>query len=59
MTQFGQHIRDTREELRKGDRRYSLRQVAQRIGIEPAYLSKIERGEGSIKTMTQPIASMS
>jgi HTH-type transcriptional regulator, competence development regulator len=45
MTQFGQHIRDTREELRKEDRRYSLRQVAQRIGIEPAYLSKIERGE--------------
>ena len=25
--------------------RYSLRQVAQRIDIEPAYLSKVERGE--------------
>lgn len=45
MTHFGQHIRETRVELRKEDRRYSLRQVAQRIGIEPAYLSKIERGE--------------
>ncbi len=27
------------------DRRYSVRQVAQRIGVEPAYLSKIERGD--------------
>ena len=45
MTHFGQFVRDQREELRETDRRYSLRQVAQRIGIEPAYLSKIERGE--------------
>lgn len=42
---FGQHVRETREALRAGDKRYSVRQVAQRIGIEPAYLSKIERGE--------------
>lgn len=27
------------------DKRFSLRQVAQRVAIEPAYLSKIERGE--------------
>jgi transcriptional regulator with XRE-family HTH domain len=27
------------------DRSYSLRQVAKRIGVEPAYLSKIERGD--------------
>ena len=45
MTQFGRYIRDKREGLRKKDRSYSLRQVAQRIGVEPAYLSKIERGE--------------
>lgn len=45
MTQFGDRIRGTRERLRRGDRRFSLRQVAQRIGVEPAYLSKIERGE--------------
>jgi transcriptional regulator with XRE-family HTH domain len=44
---FGQHIRDTREGLRQNDRRYSLRKVAQRIGVEPAYLSKIERGDVS------------
>ena len=45
MTQFGSHLRDLREQLRQLDRRYSLRQVAQRIEVEPAYLSKIERGE--------------
>ena len=45
MTQFGPAIRERRERLRRDDRRYSLRQVATRIGIEPAYLSKIERGE--------------
>lgn len=45
MTHCGDHIRDTRERLRQADPRYSLRQVAQRIGVEPAYLSKIERGD--------------
>lgn len=45
MTHFGAYVRDVREQLRSGDRRFSLRQVAQRIGIEPAYLSKIERGD--------------
>jgi len=45
MTRFGPTIRAIRERLREEDRRYSVRQVAGRIGIEPAYLSKIERGE--------------
>ena len=45
MTHFGRHVREWRESLQRSDRRYSLRQVAQRIGVEPAYLSKIERGE--------------
>ncbi len=45
MTHFGQEVRQTRERLRREDPRFSLRQVAQRIGVEPAYLSKIERGE--------------
>ena len=45
MTRFGNHIRQVREGLRHRDRRYSLRQVARRIEVEPAYLSKIERGE--------------
>ena len=43
--QFGKYLRDRREELRRDDRNYSLRKVAQRVGVEPAYLSKIERGE--------------
>ena len=42
---FGKFLRDKRERLRETDRGYSLRQVAERVGIEPAYLSKIERGE--------------
>jgi len=42
---FGEYIRQTREQLREADKRYSLRQTAQRIGVEPAYLSKIERGD--------------
>lgn len=44
---FGTYIRDCRERLRADDARYSLRQVATRVGIEPAYLSKIEREEFS------------
>jgi len=47
MTAFGDHVRGQREELRRKDKRFSLRQVAQRVGIEPAYLSKIERGDMS------------
>ncbi|HJL78827.1 MAG TPA: helix-turn-helix transcriptional regulator [Candidatus Marinimicrobia bacterium] len=42
---FGKFIREKREKFRKDDRKYSLRQVAMRIGIEPSYLSKLERGE--------------
>ena len=45
MTQFGTMVREARERLREEDRRYSLRQVAMRVGIEPAYLSKVERGD--------------
>lgn len=45
MTQFGNSVRKRREQMRESDRRYSLRQVAKRIGVEPAYLSKIERGD--------------
>ena len=44
MQHFGEYIRSARLQLQQEDRRYSLRQVAGRIGVEPAYLSKIERG---------------
>lgn len=42
---FGAYLRERRELLRATDRRYSVRQVAARAGIQPSYLSKIERGE--------------
>lgn len=41
---FGDHIRHLRECRHEADAAFSLRQVAQRAGLEPAYLSKIERG---------------
>lgn len=47
MQRFAQSVHLRRVALRQTDRRYSLRQVAQRIGVEPSYLSKIERGEVS------------
>jgi transcriptional regulator with XRE-family HTH domain len=47
MITLGQFIRDRREDLRRVDSSYSVRQVAQRIGIEPSFLSKVERDIGS------------
>lgn len=41
---FGDFVREKREKLRISDSRYSLRQVADRVGIAPTYLSKIECG---------------
>ena len=45
MKTFGDYIREQRETKRKLDRSYSLRQVAERIGVQPSYLSKVERGD--------------
>jgi len=45
MAKFGSYIRQLRESLRQRDRRFSVRQLAQRIGVEPSYLSKVERSE--------------
>lgn len=45
MTGFGRTLRERREALRREDPRFSLRQVAERVGIEPSYLSKVEREE--------------
>ena len=42
---FGTFVRNRREDLRKNDREFSVRKVAARIGVEPSYLSKVERGE--------------
>jgi transcriptional regulator with XRE-family HTH domain len=43
-TRFGNLVRGQREPLRALDPRFGLRQTAARIGIEPSYLSKVERG---------------
>jgi HTH-type transcriptional regulator, competence development regulator len=45
MESFGPFVRERREALRQRDRTFSVRQVADRVGIEPSYLSKVERGE--------------
>ena len=42
---FGGYVRAQRERLRENDPAFSVRRVAQRIGVEPSYLSKVERGE--------------
>jgi len=42
---FGSYVRERREEKRDQDPAFSVRQVAVRIGVEPSYLSKVERGE--------------
>ncbi len=42
---FGEFIRKRREALREQDATYSVRQLARRIGVEPSFLSKVERGE--------------
>ncbi len=42
---FGDYLRRRREQRRDGDAAFSVRRLALRVGIEPSYLSKIERGE--------------
>ena len=42
---FGDYVRRRREALREDDASYSVRQMAQRIGVEPSCLSKVEREE--------------
>ena len=43
MQGFGSYIRTQREALGETRKGYSLRRVAKKIGVEPAYLSKVER----------------
>jgi len=44
MTTFGQYIRQLREEHAAQSKEFSVRKVAAKIGVEPAFLSKVERG---------------
>jgi len=42
---LGDHLRERREALASSDRAFSLRQLAVRCGVTPAYLSRVERDE--------------
>ena len=42
---FGKFVRERRTIKAAENRAFSVRQLAHRVGIEPSYLSKIERGE--------------
>jgi HTH-type transcriptional regulator, competence development regulator len=42
---FGKFLRERRTTRAAEDRAFSVRQLAVRVGIEPSYLSKIERGQ--------------
>lgn len=58
---FGKHVKRLRESLNDRTKEHSVRKVAGRIGIEPSYLSKIERdesqppGEETIRHLSQEI----
>ena len=42
---FGDYLRERRLSRADEDPSFSLRQLAERVGLEPSYLSKIERGQ--------------
>ncbi len=42
---FGSYVREKREALRRRDRSFSVRKLAERLGVQPSYLSKIELGQ--------------
>jgi transcriptional regulator with XRE-family HTH domain len=45
MPTFGAFIRQQREKLKARDSSFSLRKTAAEIGVQPSYLSKVERGQ--------------
>jgi transcriptional regulator with XRE-family HTH domain len=45
--EFGYYARQLRQQRHGVNNRYSIRQLARRIGVEPTYLSKIERGDAN------------
>ena len=56
---FGTYLRESR--LKKDHPAFSVRKLAGRVGIEPSYLSKIERdeqpppGEGTIRKLAEEL----
>lgn len=45
QSNFGKYIRQLRESHRRQDPSFSVRKVAARIGVQPSFLSKVEREE--------------
>ena len=45
VSEFGKYLRKCRETRRAKDASFSVRQLAARVGVEPSYLSKVERGQ--------------
>ena len=43
MIRFGAYVRELREKLLEDSKEFSVRKVAIKIGVEPAFLSKVER----------------
>ena len=58
---FGEYLRASREKRRETSPAYSVRQIAGKVGIEPSYLSKIERGhepppgEGTVRNLAKEL----
>lgn len=58
---FGQFLRECRESKAADDASFSVRKLAGRVGLEPSYLSKIERdeqpppGEGAIRRLASEL----
>jgi len=44
-TGFGKYVRERREALRETSAAHTVRKVAARLGVQPSYLSKVEREE--------------
>lgn len=44
-TTFGGYLRQRREELLKSDPDFSVRKLSGKLGIQPSYISKVERDE--------------
>ena len=59
MKGFGTYVRAQREQLSEGSKDFSVRKVAMKIGVEPAFLSKVERevvsppSEGKINALAE------
>lgn len=43
--EFGKQVRGKREALNREKDGFSVRKLAARVGVQPSYLSKVERGE--------------